>query len=82
MIFLLVIISMFTLSSCNEVEESLGDDKKTVAIPTEIEELEFLDKTFVYDGSVKSLPELDLPKGYTAKYYNNEPLPCHILSHM
>ena len=70
MIFLLMLISTFALTSCNDYFED--ENEKTVAILTEIEELVFEDMTFVYDGSPKSLPELDLPKGYTAKYYNNE----------
>lgn len=68
-LFILVVI--LSLSSCSDIEDNL-EDEKTIVVPTEIEELEFLDKTFVYDGTVKSLDELKLPKGYTAKYYNNE----------
>ena len=73
LIYLLMFVSIFLLASCNDINDVVdGLDDKTVELPTELEELEFEDMTFVYDGEVKSLPELDLPKGYTAKYYNNE----------
>lgn len=67
--YLFIFLSFFILVSCNEVEDYLDEE---IVVPTEIEDLEFLDMTFVYDGTVKSLPELELPKGYRAKYYNNE----------
>ena len=69
---LFVLFSLFLLASCNDVEDEIDDNEETIVVPTELEELEFEDMTFFYDGEVKSLPELDLPKGYTAKYYNNE----------
>lgn len=68
---LFILFAMTLVASCNEVEDYLGDEE-TIVIPTEIEELEFLDQTFYYDGTVKSLPELELPEGYTAVYSNNE----------
>lgn len=69
--FLFVLLALFTLASCNE-DEILDELNKTEEIPTEIQELVFEDMTFEYDGTVKSLPELELPEGYTAEYLNNE----------
>ena len=71
---LFILLTMFSLASCNDVNDLLGndDDEKLLVVPTEIEELEFEDMTFVYDGTPKSLPELVLPKGYKARYYDNE----------
>lgn len=61
-IFLITILSIFTLTGCNEqnVESS----------PLDV--VEFADQTVLYDGKKHSIEVLNLPEGYSVSYSGNE----------